>query len=166
MKIDFKYELDKCVTKHDGRYGCHEPFYAKGFAYATNGRIAVQVPVENDGADEAGAIPLDALKAAKKAKAPIELFTTRAAVPNVASFRRHEMSTPDVAGIIASAHKTPTAFSVSLDPFLLADLAKALGAHKGKIVGVELTFGDESGPIIVRAIGDTEAVGLIMPISK
>lgn len=174
MKLAKTYKLESSVSKDDTRAAIMQPFIQNGRAIATDGRMLASVPIETEEGEEVNGmrIPLDALKAARKATLKIipdlslTLAEKSASVLSGASFPvlHFDVTLPKVAEIVsAKIEKEEAAFSVTLDVDLLKRLSEALGTEK-----VTLCFKDEKSIITVLPSGlenrDNKAFGLLMPI--
>jgi hypothetical protein len=159
---------------------------AAGVAFATDGRMAVAVPVtlgcdtsSNEGElpDVCGPVIPDALAHARKnlvapKTASLQLLD-ETVTPDFAAFPRrlpgvdHEKTSklvPEV--LMASLGATESTDTISLDPHRLLAIAKAMGVKAGS--GVTLLFRGNLGPISVLPMRTDacyagEAVGLLMP---
>lgn len=171
MKINKTYKLEAACTKDSTRPGIMQPFIQNGRAIATDGKMFASVDITTEDGEEVEGkkIPVDALKAARKAT--LKLFTeshltlteTHCTVLSGASFPVEHVDAvvPKVAEIVlCRLSKEDASFSVSLDISLLERLSQALGSEK-----VTLCFKDASSPITVYP-NETpkDAFGLLMPI--
>ncbi len=173
MKLDKKYMIEKATSTDETRYALtfvHIDEKAKRLI-ATTSRILASVPVEIEKDDDVGNLSLTKdilLEARKVSKNESEVNITlngKFELNNGTRYPRPVESEvgrfPDYEQIIP---KQPIIkHSVTLNPALLLDLAKAIGVGKGE--GVTLEFQDASGDpaVIVR---NGEAFGLIMPMKK
>lgn len=174
MKVAKIHKLESAVSKDDTRSAITQPFIQGGRVIATDGKILASVPIETEeGEDVEGKkIPIDALKAGRKASGklwPDVLLTfteTACGILGGASFPLHhtEVVAPRVAEIVsAKLEKEEATFSVTLDIDLLKRLSEALGTEK-----VTLNFKDHQSIITVLPSGlenrDNRSFGLLMPI--
>lgn len=174
MKIAKIHKLESAVSKDDTRPAIMQPFVQGGRAIATDGKILASVPIETEeGEDvEERKIPLEALKAARKASGklwPDMLLTfteTHCQILGGASFPLHhtELRAPRVAEIIsAKLEKEEATFSVTLDVDLLKRLSEALGAE-----ALTLHFKDSNSIVTVipsdHKNAENKSFGLLMPI--
>lgn len=137
------------------------PWLSDGAILASNTYIAVRVPVDASGDDEPGSIPLDAVKAARRNKATLTLKNGRADVAGYASFEAGG-EPPDIEKHLNEHLNRPELVSVGINPALLLQASKALGARHG----LRLTITEPNKPVIIRSLSNEVegAVGLIMPI--
>lgn len=170
MKIAKIYKIESAVSKDDTRPAILQPYIQGGRAIATDGRMLASVPVQTEDGEEVEGmrIPLDALKAARKATLKIihELSLTltekSVSVLSGASFPvlHHEVVLLKVAEIVtAKLAKEDATFAVTLDVDLLKRLSEALGTEK-----LTLLFKDEKSIITVLPSVWNGAFGLLMPI--
>lgn len=174
MKIAKIHKLESACSKDDTRPSITQPFIQGGRAIATDGKILVSASIETEEGEEVEGkkIPLDALKAGRKASgklwADVSLtFTeTACAILGGASFplQHVDVSAPRVAEIVsARLEKEEATFSVTLDIDLLKRLSEALGTEK-----VTLNFKDNQSIITMLPSGcenrDNRSFGLLMPI--
>ena len=174
MKLAKIHKLEAAVSKDETRPGITQPFIQNGRAIATDGRILASVPIETEEGEEVEGkkLPLDAIKAARKASGklwadmPFTFSETHCSIFGGASFPLHhaDVVSPKVAEIVsARLEREEATFSVTLDIDLLKRLSEALGTEK-----VTLCFKDEESIITVLPSGtenrDNKAFGLLMPI--
>lgn len=174
MKLAKIHKLESAVSKDDTRPAIMQPFVQGGRAIATDGKILASVPIETEeGEDvEERKIPLDALKAGRKASGklwadiPLTFTETACSILGGASFplQHADIRTPRIDEIIsARLEKEEAAFSVTLDIDLLKRLSEALGTEK-----LTLNFKDEKSIITALPSGpenrDNKSFGLLMPI--
>jgi len=173
MKISKLHKLESACSKDETRPTITQPFVQGGRAIATDGRILASVPIETaDGEDvEEKRIPIDALKAARKATlkmypdATLTLGEKSCSLPNGASYPvlhpEYEGSRiPRVAEIVsAKLTKEDATFHVTLDLSLLERLSEAIGCQK-----VTLCFKDAKSIITVLPYDANGAFGLLMPM--
>ena len=174
MKIAKIHKLEAAVSKDDTRASIMQPFIQSGRAIATDGKILASIPIETEEGEEVEGkkIPLDAIKAARKASGklwadmPFTFSETHCSILGGASFPLHhvDVKAPKVAEIVlAKLEKEEAAFSVTLDIDILKRLSEALGTEK-----ITLNFKDEKSIITVLPSGlenrDNKAFGLLMPI--
>lgn len=175
MKLAKIHKLESAVSKDETRAAIMQPYIQGGRAIATDGKILASVPIKTEEGEEVEGkrIPLDALKAARKATLKLipdchlQLGDKLCTLNNGASY---PVLYPDVAWLpkvseIVSCKLTPedAHFSVTLDVSLLERLSQALGSEK-----VRLCFKDPKAPITVLPADpnnvDNAAFGLLMPI--
>lgn len=173
MKLAKIHKLESAVSKDETRAGICQPFIQSGRAIATDGKILASVPIETEEGEEVEGkrIPLDALKAARKATMKLipdchlQLGDKLCTLSNGASY---PVLYPEVNWLpqthqIVSSKLTPedAAFSVTLDVSLLERLSQALGSEK-----VHLCFKDKQSAVTVLPAGSeiNGAFGLLMPI--
>lgn len=174
MKIAKIHKLEAVCSKDETRPGITQPFVQNGRCIATDGRMLASVPVETEeGEDVEGKkIPLDAIKAARKASGklwpdmPFTFTESHCSILGGASFPLHhvDVQAPKVAEIVsARMEKEEATFSVTLDVDLLKRLSEALGSEK-----VTLNFKSDKDIITVLPSGDqsrdNKSFGLLMPI--
>jgi hypothetical protein len=174
MKLAKIHKLESACSKDETRPAIIQPFIQGGRCIATDGRMLASVPIEAEEGEEIEGmrIPLDALKAARKATLKmipdlsLTLTEKSVSVLSGASFpvQHFDVTLPKVAEIVsAKLEKEEAAFSVTLDIDLLKRLSEALGTEK-----ITLNFKDEKSIITVLPSGlenrDNKAFGLLMPI--
>lgn len=176
MKLKKIHKIEVACSKDETRASICQPFIQDGRAIATDGRIMVSAPIETAPHEEIEEckIPIDALKAARKATlkmvpdCELNLTPTSCTVVTGASYptQHAEARTPRMAEI-CSAKLYPddadAAFSVTIDVSLLERLSQSLGSEKVKIV-----FKDNKSIFTVLPAGegavDNGAWGLMMPM--
>jgi hypothetical protein len=171
MKIKKSFKLESACSKDATRPGIKQPFIQDGRAIATDGRIMASVKVETEEGEqiEEKKIPIEALKAGRKAT--LKLFTesqlsfteTHCSTLSGASFpiQHVDVRAPRVAEIVSGLlQKEEATLAVTIDATLLAKLAEALGSEK-----VTLCFKDAKSMISVHPSGTgDDAFGLLMPV--
>lgn len=169
MRIKNKYQIEKAAATDPTRYVLTFVHIAEDGKHliATNGRILAMVPVEIEKSDDRGsaAIPgsvlVDARKKAKRA--PESFVGLNGEFVHADSVRVPRPAAADVGAYVNYGKVIPKdpviKHTVSLNPELLLELAKAIGGQKE----VTLEFQDGGGhpAIIVRS---ADAFGLIMPV--
>lgn len=173
MKLSKLHKLEAACSKDDTRPTIAQPFVQGGRAIATDGRILASVPIQTDEGEEVEdkRIPIDALKAARKATlkmysdVTLTLGEKSCSLPNGAMYPvlhpEHDGSRiPRVAEIVsAKLTKEDATFHVTLDVALLERLSEAIGCQK-----VTLCFKDAKSIITVLPNDANGAFGLLMPI--
>lgn len=183
MKFDKKYKIHSAAAREATRYTLNGVMFEKddngARLVATNGRILAVVPVEDEG-DTPGMVSTDTLKEATKGRtnsrteAVLRLPDEERALVQTKSGtieqeRPDHVRMPDYRSIVRGL-KTDTGLQVTLSAEHLLALIEALGARSNELSGITLTFQrkgtdlDDSAPVHVRALGDDEAFGIIMPI--
>lgn len=176
MKFDTTLKIEKIASKDETRYALNGVYHDKEAKklVATNGHILVAIPVTENEHDDAGLMPLDAVKyardAAKKNKASeapnativdgkISIPMSGAAVPAV-----ENVQFPEWQRVLPSFNPADrNVVTITLNAKYLAALADALGSRDDSL---QLTFALDNayGPVMVRAGTDNGNVGAIMPI--
>jgi DNA polymerase III sliding clamp (beta) subunit (PCNA family) len=185
MKIKKIYKLDRAVSRTDANRFATQFVHVDGNnarAVATDGRIMASVPCElspvEDLVGESALIPVDALKAARKAagrgadEVAMHYGEGKVRVDNgdtVEAFDQGRGEFPNYRNVLPNPEH---GIVVTLNAELLHRLADAIGSDGA----VTLTFQkdtdgklDPKRPIHVVPIsadGDTGAVGVIMPIVR
>lgn len=172
MKISKLHKLEAACSKDETRPSITQPFIQGGRAIATDGRILASVPIETVEGEEVEdkRIPIDALKAARKATlkmypgATLTLGEKNCTLPNGAVYPvlhpEQKGRLPKVAEIVsAKLNREDAAFSVTLDLALLERLSEAIGCQK-----VTLCFKDNKSIITVLPYDTNGAFGLLMPM--
>jgi DNA polymerase III sliding clamp (beta) subunit (PCNA family) len=173
MKISKLHKLESACSKDETRPTITQPFVQGGRAIATDGKILASVPIETDDGEEVEdkRIPIDALKAARKATlkmypdATLTLSEKSCSLPNGASYpvlhpEQEGSRIPRVAEIVsAKLAKEDATFHVTLDVALLERLSEAIGCEK-----VTLCFKDNRSIITVLPYDANGAFGLLMPM--
>jgi len=163
MRLEHKYLIEKAASKDPIRRALQNVFITedKKHLVATNGSALAKVPVELDASDDRGngLIPASVLTDARKKtkhRMHTELSLNGAFIHNdgVSIPRDAEGTFPQYEHIFP---KDPVIkHTVTLNPELLLDLAKALGNSKS----ITLEFQEVGDAIIAR---NGLAVGLLMP---
>lgn len=174
MKLSKIHKLESAVSKDDTRPGIMQPFIQGGRCIATDGKILASVPIQAEEGEEVEGkkIPLDAIKAGRKASGklwpdiPLTFTETHCSILGGASFPLHhvDVQVPRVAEIVsAKLEREEATFSVTIDVDLLKRLSEALGTEK-----LTLNFKDSQSIITALPSGvenrDNKAFGLLMPI--
>ena len=172
MKLPCKAEktLKKvCAKKGDARYFIQNPHLdaEKKILWATNGHIAVRIPVETSETDVSGSISLEAITYAATIAAAGKTIPEIAANGSLdigeTSFTRPDGKFPDAEKIYQENLVRETKAIISIDAKLLHDLAAAL-SKKGKAGGVTLEIGGEGDAVLVISNDNSEARGILMPM--
>lgn len=173
MKLPKDCLLEKICSKDATRPAINRPFLdiKDGIAHliGTNGRAIAVIPVEISQEDTQGHIPVDGLKAARKAaKGKGAEISAKAngsfALETGQSFPRGVDATfPNWRQVIPA--EKPFVFEIGLDAEILLNLAQALGSE-GQ---VRLSFTGAQDPILVRAMSGPlkykdEVKAVIMPV--
>lgn len=164
MQVDKRAKPWLCAAKQVGGYGIPEPWLAGDELRATDGRMAVRIPVLREADDVDGPVTAEAMKSAAKCAVRSGTATIRCngalEVQNGPTFPRpskDDWRYPDVA---AAEPDGEPAYTVTLDPYMLAKIAEAMGA---KWVTLELR--DEQAIRVLPVGGVPDAHGLMGPIS-
>lgn len=138
--------------------------------YASDSYIMASVPVEVDEGDVSGQIPLAATKQARtnqrKSRMSNAVIDAPEGTIEVAMLggkmilNRGNDSKPEFKKIMTPKAKTKPVLSIGLNAELAARLQAALGAKQG----LRLDIYGPLEKIHVTALGDDEAVGVLMPI--
>lgn len=174
MKFETANKLEKIVSKDETRFALTHAYHDKdaSMLVATNGHMLVALPVTENSTDDSGFVPVDALKAARKAKGLSESPDVTIVDGKVSCPRVSMTFAPDTEGCTFPEWKrglpsfNPSernVATITLNAKYLAALAEAMGSDNDAI---QLTFSvdDSYGPVMVRATGNNPAVGVIMPI--
>jgi len=192
MRFDKRYKIHQAAAKESGRYQVDSIKLDQAdtehpVLVATTGRICAVVPCTTVAADTDGMIPRLAIAEAVKGKQLHQAELLRAEPQPDGT----EMVDVYQAGKLTSSHKVaggnfpkwqqvvPAKESddlvLCLNPYILADLAKAIGAPSTAL-GVELRIKlkrekgalevDTDKPIRVQPIEADDAYGVIMPVNK
>lgn len=139
---------------------------------ATNSYVAAVIPVEVEEGDESGLIPVEAIKAQRKAsKSEAASLTVngddaRLSTPEgEQSWRKGEGTFPDIASL---EPENLSDFQIGLNPKYLLELAQALGSPEA----IKLQFIQEADSVpsnkrgmrVTPLAGDEGAFGILMPI--
>lgn len=166
---------EEAAAKELSRYAITAPWFDKGMqaVCATDGRIAVVLPVDAGDDDETGELPREALKAFRKATPrgvdDLNIVQENGTVScqGVTMAREPiEGTRPDIkavvpAKLIQTKHGTGEQVTtvVILDVKLLAKLGKAMGTDT-----LRLQITDESSPVRVDPGIEGSGYGVIMPV--
>ena len=176
MIIPSKYRPELGVSKDRPRELLTSLYLRGSMLYATNGRMAIQIPVEREPDDVDGFIPVEALVEARQTCA--RSATTRRQRPGSfmmsarkatlafdSKFGPIEMKRPEpgvyptMTGVIDATPRRRT-HCISFDVAFLSACAAALG-HKC----VTISFDGPETPIIVQALDNTGAAhAVLMPV--
>lgn len=160
MQIDSRTKIEKAAAKDKSRPALNHPHLnvTTGMIEATNGVIAVRVPVDCDPEDCSGAVSAEALAAARKEGEQLRCAEERLETRDT-SYRRPQVgSFPALADLIPAAGSGT--WRVALDVDQLAKLAAALGSER-----VILEGSAPGAPIRVEPYGsDLDGEAVIMPI--
>jgi DNA polymerase III sliding clamp (beta) subunit (PCNA family) len=174
MKMPKDCLVEKVCSKDATRFAINAPFLdiKEGNAnlISTNGRAIVIIPVQVGPEDAQGYIPIDGLKAARKAVrgkgGDIEATANGAfALPTGQSFPRNADATfPNWRQVIPAADK-PFAFEIGLNASYLLDIVQALGGTGN----VRLSFTGPHDAISIRAMDgplkyEEAAKAVLMPV--
>jgi len=169
MKLPKNCKVELCVSDDKARWTLTAPYLDMADGYgklvATNGKIMAVVPVETGEHDVDGWVSIDAIKSGRKLgtrlESEIEITCNGVcALKNGNSFPRPNQSDesckfPNWRGVIPPCDRE-SAFSVTINPELLLDLARAIGSEKR----ITLKFGRDNGEV-VSVIGDGNAYGVM-----
>ena len=159
---------ENVASKEASRYSIDNPWFHKesGTIRATDGRMAISIPVEHGDDDESGQIPGKALKVFAKESKRLSYVSMAGHNGTISclgmTLPREELGpVPDFDNI--TPKKDSDAVTVTLNAAMLARLAKGLGTDV-----VTLQLGETGTPILVSPAGDCipcpEAIGIIMPL--
>lgn len=151
--------IEKAASKDKSRPVLTQPWLnaEKGRIEATDAFIAVVVPTDVHENDVSGAVPLDAIAAArKKTDGFIECAADGARVHGYATFDRPKFETwPNIDQLVPQSKPV---FSIRINPALLIRAAEALDtAH------LQLDFYGAEQSIIARGRND-ESYAIVMPV--
>ena len=149
MLIPTSARPELVCAKSEGRYAIDRPWFKDGHIYATDGRIAVKIPVNECKDDHSGSIRLDALKLMRStnrnvhsitmSKKGIEVPLAKATFDNDCQDK-----TVDVERVLKKTESEDKKIKVKLNAKLLEKLARSMGAE-----AVELTLSvDEFGVLV------------------
>ena len=173
MKLPGNCKIEKIPpVKDEYRFNMHAAeLDVKGKRLvATDGHRIVSLPVEISETDVSGSVPPDAIRAAHKAKKAdtgesIECGERRLVVHGIrqiTEFARESQAFPNTAAAIP--RPSSKAFRIGLNPKYLLEVAEAMNSG----TGVELVFGGELDPILIKPIlscgGVDDAFGVLMPV--
>jgi DNA polymerase III sliding clamp (beta) subunit (PCNA family) len=173
MKMPKDCLVEKVCSKDATRFAINAPFLdiKEGNAnlISTNGRAIVVIPVQVGPEDAQGYIPIDGLKAARKAVrgkgGDIEATANGAfALPTGQSFPRNVDATFPNWRQVMPAEK-PYVLEIGLNAAYLLEIVQALGGTGN----VRLGFTGPNEPILVRAMDgplkhESEAKAVLMPV--
>lgn len=176
---DRNHKIEKAVSTDETRPILTRPYVrivdGQGYLCATDSYQLVMIPVEIVEGDVEGALPLPALKAARRSSwnGTIALQQDAAVVSGLVEFAggearyaRPEGKFPDVFALRAALLEAPVIASVGLNALMLAKVQAALGADR---TGVELEIRHPLKAILVRPLGrsgvqENAGTGMVMPI--
>lgn len=171
MKLNTKYQIEKATSQDETRPSLTYVHISedKKSLVATTGRILAIVPVELDETDDRGSatIPPNVIQAARKlakrdAKSDIGLNDSFQLLNGTTMARPNSSEAGNYPRYDMLISKDPEIkHTVTFNPQLLLDLAKALGSPELVTLEIQDTIGEKA--IIVR---NNEAYGLIMPMKK
>lgn len=171
MKISPYYEPDRIVAKgKDANPNLTDPYLdaAAERILATNGHMAVSVPVDRDASDRNQYLSRNLLKVARRFSqdgAPVTIEGDQVEPDGPTWPCEQDRKFPDISAVLASApHRgVEGTFTVGLNAKNLRDLAVALGSDGA----VRLTFdlANPESPIRVeRYAGSGDELGVLMPM--
>ena len=177
MEITKTHKMHLAVTKEATRYGTNTPWLQTTgdgpCVYATDGRIAVRVPVQTDETDDDGGIPSACFKPAigtYDAKRRIDCNGSAVLHGRGGTRISHDrpdddLRYPDADHHIDKALDSPNVV-VGVNVAWLANLAKALGTDT-VMLSIHAVDGHVVHPIGVTPTGDSASLarGVIMPIT-
>ena len=169
MKINPNYKLEQAVDESKPRLAFIH--VTKHHAVATNGYILAVVPAQLEENDTQGWLTSKILKAARKLcrsrsnTVDIGLNGSQTLIDGSQcprpEYAKEQDNTPHKIGAMLTDAARNSHFTIGIDASKLSQLADALGTDK-----LALTFSTSpKHSIFVRAIEDSKAYGIIMPIN-
>lgn len=164
MKLNKDCKIEK-VCGND-KLDCNHPSlwqpYLKGHTLmASNGQVAVFIRVERNLTDTNGPVPIEAIKASrKKESGGYIMLNGMAEIMNGPSYPRPtDMKFPNVGNVIP---RHPASFTIRLNPYLLAEVAEALGVDRREGVTLEFIKPED----VFRIDWNKENKAVMMPMTS
>lgn len=165
MQYPKKCEIEQAASKDPSRFALTQVYFRRGRLIATNGAIAVRIPVPDCKKDTKGFIPIPAVLKARKAK---NLFDTTeitatdvvrvSSAGGMVEFKREqEVTFPNIKAVMPKPKEAK--FTIVLSAQELIRAFKAMGAHKSDDFGVVFHFYDSEKPILLHHRMDVEVPG-------
>lgn len=171
MNFPREAQIERVAAKDELRPVLMQPWLDadEGMLVAANGFALAAVPVECDGNDVTGPMPIDALKYARKktikSETP-EITAGRAelAFADMKMERQHMGDFPNYRELLDKAKNHPGQhFAIALNAEYLLQIAKAIGAVDGCVI-VDFAL-DPAAPMYVRSLSAAnEGEGALMPV--
>lgn len=167
MRVNSKAKIEKACSTDRTRSNLRNPYLDCGYGsdirlVATNGYMLCALKIDLDGDDPetltSGCIPLDAIKAARKAKAPMKVEIDAVTVNGV-RYPRPSVVFPAWRMVISQIEASPQTF-LSFNASYLSDLIEACGGDKRASL-------HSTGPldaIRVEIGGVPDAIAILIPM--
>lgn len=174
MKINNNSQIEKACSVDPARPIIHSPYLDVvdspneriGTVVATDGRIIAMIPCELEEGDQAGIIPADRFKAARKKRKHPGIYDT-AEVPCDSP----GTGFPQWRQVIPPSDTYAKSISVRLDAQLLLNLAAALSVDGSRKIELVIPLEDDSKTVnghpamkVYPSCTRSQGVGYIMPI--
>ena len=170
MKLSQKLDLTKVVEKAGGS----QPYLESGYLdaegsrlLATNGHIAVSIPVQVLPDDVSGALSVASITALSKLGGDMAVSRSAVVLKDGRTFPRPASASVDVISMVDKIIPRRTECSIGLDAALLAAIQKALGCDTLRLYFAVSDAGalDPHKAVLVEPLsgGVPDSVGVIMP---
>jgi hypothetical protein len=142
-------------------------FYRKGYAFATDGHMAVirRTDADEPQRDVAVALPIPGAKVRDMGFRIVEGTNILVSMDGAVTGSMPDVQGPAIDQILKSRTSTGQPIRVTISAKYLLDIAKALGADKDMAVTLEMDAYNLNQVILV-ATHTSSTLGLLMPFSK
>ena len=157
-------KLQICASKDPSRSNMSSVFYRKGYAFATDGHMAV---IRRTDADEpqdvAVNLPIPGAKVRDMGFRIVEGTNILVNMDGSVTGSMPDVQGPAIDQILKSRTSRGQPIRITLNAKHLLDIAKAIGADKDMHVTLELDA-DNLNQVILVATRDSSTLGLLMPV--
>ena len=157
-------KLQICASKDPSRSNMSAVIYRKGYAFATDGHMAVirRTDADEPQRDVAVALPIPGAKVRDMGFRIVEGTNILVSMDGAVTGSMPDVQGPALEQIL-KGHVCKQPIRVTISAKYLLDIAKALGADKDMFVTLELDA-DNLNQVILVATRDSSTLGLLMPV--
>ncbi len=158
-------KLQICASKDPSRSNMSAVFYRKGYAFATDGRMAVirRTDADEPQRDVAVNLPIPGAKARDMGFCVVENTNILVSIDGATTGSMSDTQGPALEQILKARISRGQPIRITFSAKYLLDIAKAIGADKEMGVTLELDADNLNQGILV-ATRDSTTLGLLMPI--
>ena len=157
-------KLQICASKDPSRSNLSAVFYRKGYAFATDGHMAVIRRTDGDEPqDVAVNLPIPGAKVRDMGFRIVEGTNLLVSMDGAVTGSMPDVQGPAIDQILKSRTSRGQPIRITLNAKYLLDIAKAIGADKDMHVTLELDA-DNLNQVILVATRDSSTLGLLMPV--
>lgn len=175
MIIDKNKKVELAVSDDKTRQVLSQCWYdsERELLQATNGRMLVQIAVKKSEGDVSGFIRVDSLKEGRKTKCNAFELKATDKIESIEQRKTYNRETPDTLGIFPKVDqvipsKDRKEICITLNPEMLMDVAKGLGASKS--ITIYFYPDDVLHPFVILKNGESRTkykdIGVLMPMKN